>query len=249
MRDLAVAAYFTSKNDPQRRGHRYPADHWPLIKGWYEGLKRCGMHGMILHDMCSDHFVGTYTDEHLSFRRVTLGPYTTNVDRFFHYLDLFGTVIPGFDGHVLFTDLFDITFNHDPFAFMKRKGFPTYFGVFEQFSPTIRTMWNRQAYGDPYLLWDKPYLAATAFGGRALDVYGLLTHMREDFEKIDPRCNVDMVVLHKCAWTEIGEGRIFYGSPFTGNLKTGTYGDKDCVVHRRDQREDHGVKRSMKYEG
>lgn len=245
MPDLVVSAYFTTKEDPQRRGRRYPADHWPLIKKWYEGLLRCGLRGLVLHDGCSEKFVRMYSNDHLAFHKVELGNYTTNVERFFHYLDLFdsGAVEIARDQYTLFTDLFDITFFNDPFKFMRARGKNMYFGVFEQFSPNLRERWNKEAYRDPKLLLDKPYLAATAFGGRNTTLHAFLENMIVDFLGINPKYNVDMAVLHKTAWTCLNAADMFYGAPFTGNLKTGAYTSNSCIVHLRSNREDHGVKK------
>lgn len=239
---LALSAYFTTKSDPQRRNKRYPADHWKLIEPWYIGLVRCGIRGVVLHDGCSEEFCSRHTDDHLSFHKVELGPYTTNVERFFHYHDYL-VDYPQDAGMVVCTDLFDVSFNQNPFDLISRRRERLFFGVFEQFSPNIRREWNRQAYGDPDLLYNKPYLAATAFGGFTLPVLELLGFMIKDFQGINPRHNVDMSVIHKCAWTHFEPDQIFYGSPFTGNLKTGAYRYNDCIIHLRHNREDHGVKR------
>jgi len=241
MKDYAVAAYLTTKGDPQRKGKRYPSDSDQLIAPWADGLRRCNMTGIILHDDCPQEFIERHENEHLTFRQVTPGRKVVNVDRFYHYLDLAREVSE--ESHLLFTDLFDVTFNNNPFPLMWNRPEKVFAGVFERFSPMARKNWSRQAYGDPYLRYDLPYLAATLIGGRADHMICLLVKMTRKFDTLRDSLIVDMPVTHNTIWENYPPDEVFYGSPLHGDLKGGHFKPVDCVIHLRDQREDHGIRK------
>jgi len=111
--NIVLTNYFATKKDPQR-GKLQAPHSFDKMKEWYNSLHKHDLSGVIFHDHLMSVFIDEYSTENLSFKKVQLGKYPLNCERFFHFYDYVKNHRSEID-NVLMTDLFDVDFWGDPF--------------------------------------------------------------------------------------------------------------------------------------
>ena len=89
-------------------------DSYELVREWAESVAVAKLKGVIFHNNLSDQTCAMYSNEHISFERITYDPqFNPNVFRYFVYRDYLAklTQVQG----VFVTDVSDVTLAQNPF--------------------------------------------------------------------------------------------------------------------------------------
>lgn len=228
--NVVLTAYFTGKNDPQRR-RRQPKNSYAKMSRWYESVVRERMNGVIFYDQLSRRFIAKHTHSRVLFRpyRLKTGR-SVNDERFkcwFEWLQDNPKV-----KNVFLTDLFDVDFLRDPFTLLS-SDYDLYccWGRTNIKSCSYTKARMRQAYSKVFYPGRRA-LNAGVVGGSRSNVMRLLSAMVQDFDTIRSTQNVNMGVLNRRAHDLFREDRIMVGPPlhsrFKGYEKDGDF----CIRHK-----------------
>ena len=112
MSDLILAAYLTSRSDPQRKP-RVPTDSFAYIRPWYTSMTRLGLTGSSCTPALRRPSSSATRPPGLASCARGRARGLTNDARFFAYQRLLGRVRAG---RVFLTDISDVTIVQDPFS-------------------------------------------------------------------------------------------------------------------------------------
>ena len=114
MQYLVLGCHITGVYDVNR--NTTLADNaYELVQGWAESVAAANVRGIIFHNNLTEETCATYSNEHISFERITYNPsFNPNVFRYFVYRDYLAkiTQVQG----VFVTDVSDVTLAQNPFV-------------------------------------------------------------------------------------------------------------------------------------
>lgn len=241
-REVVLTSYFTSKPDPQRAtktdAMRAEADSLDYIYPWYISMRQANLNGIVFHDSLSDSFIDAYSTPRIEFRKVSLGPYSLNDERFFVYRDFLKS---NSFTKVLMTDASDLFVKRDPFPLFSNPNI-LYVGSDDPRWPTIRSSsWARTksatmaresggqiALTEAFL--DMPLMNAGVIGGHYALLNIFLDAMCEVLKSINTISNHNMMAMHYVIHRLKLPTSV--GFPLTSCFKAFEINSKACIVHK-----------------
>jgi hypothetical protein len=228
-----LSSYFTGKPDPQRDIKIKP-DNPEYIQRWCDSIAKLDLRGIIFHNELSSNFTRSFANDNISFIRVKLGRYSTNDERFLHWLTYLKNTNYGYD-NVLLTDVSDVIFVRNPFDFMELTNFGLYFGQEQRVIGDNATMvkFMTEFYGG-VLYSDKRVLNAGTIGGKAGWIIKFLEYMETEIKRIGSLGNCNMSALNYTAYSKFKRSDFYAGRPFTSAFKAFESPDTtECyIVHK-----------------
>jgi hypothetical protein len=223
--NIILSNYFTSKIDPQRETVWERSGQYRNISGWVESIIKLKLNGIIFHDNLSDHFIQTYTNEYIQFI-----PYKVktmlclNDERFICWYE---HLKENQYDKVFVTDLFDVTFNKNPFDLITDE-FDIYAGIVDNERKVCDSpIWSipmQRIYGKLHYS-DKPLINAGVIGGNQSNMLKLFEAMVNDFNTYN---NVhgstyiwegDIPVFNKNLYDLFDKNKLLLGHPVTSEFK------------------------------
>ncbi len=195
-----------------------------LIYKWNNSRANNNLNGIIFYDNLSSYFIERYSNSSLRFikyeRKYNL---SINDERFICYFEYL--LKNRYHKYILFTDLFDVWFNKNPFDLIKNDDFD----IFVSHE-------NKRIYKSPFLIekmnliynsiYNEKYLMLNpgVFGGKYRNLMLLLFNISLDLILYNLPYNVNMAVFNKCCYnsyhdTEKSKLKIFSGFPLNSNFK------------------------------
>lgn len=216
MNNVILTSYFTTKPDPQR-GTQWNPNDFKLISGWIDTLNALGLRGIIFHDEPIGDCHGL-----IECRQYTLRSYlwSVNDERFLCWLEYLENH-PEID-NVFFTDLFDVTFNRDPFDLITND-YDLYVGCGAGFPKKIganKWLCNKMlsAYGQVYHA-EQCTVNAGVIGGTRENIMALAAYMVDEFRRLNSPDNINMAVFNRAVYDLFGSARVLIGPPVTSLFK------------------------------
>lgn len=197
---MIFTTYYTGKPNPQKTAKKAIPDDFEMIKGWWESIVKNKLQGCIFHDGLSREFVSQYQNENVRFIHV---PYisnrSVNDERFYVYLKYL-TQHPEIKW-LLCTDLFDVTFQKNPFEYINQKD-KIFIGSENTEVVNFSVIKNnaKRAYKKTSPWWDLLDVLtfnAGIVGGHRDIMLKLLRIMIQEFSCVDYKINANMFVLCK----------------------------------------------------
>ncbi len=235
---VILSTYLTSRRDPQGT-NAVARDRWDLVAPWAEGINRCGLRGVILHDGLSRGFIERL--ESLGIECVSCDPIpaTTHANnwRFRLAAEWVGS------HHVtaaFLTDLFDISVKADPFALLDQHH-DLWIGhepwTIGPDTPAGRWMLSRLrgTYGDDAGLLGRTILNAGITGGHRAPVLTLWWSLWNHLKRRGPdevRAS-DMAALNWYVERQTDPTRVWCrGAPLHSVFKAYQHDAPVCFVHK-----------------
>lgn len=242
--DYILAPYFTKKNNFSQHDSSYKkgvggsvADDFNLIKGWYDGVHKLGLHAVIFHNECSKEFVEKYTTDKIKFYFWDIENRPSyNDNRFYGYLKWIDEQKRGSINRILCTDLYDVEILRNPFEFMDAspncdlfcgeeiitKGSSSWM-IKKSVEMEYPTAKNNYSIGN--ILYN-----AGIIGGKVNSIRKLFVFMLEDFSNILPQYNANMCVFNKCV--ERLNYKVCSGSPFHNVFRSNVVDKFTYIKHK-----------------
>ena len=233
MANIILTSYFTGKPDPQRNVN-IKANDPGYISQWCKSIAAVGLAGIIFHNGLSKSFIKRFTSAAVSFKRVVLGAYSTNDERFLHWHAYLKSLKKKYE-YALMTDVSDVVFVRDPFQFMELTNFNLYFGQEQRIIGDNMTMvkFMTEFYGS-VLYGNKKVLNAGTIGGKFPAILGFLEHMGVEINRIGSLGNCNMSALNYVAYSKYKRSDFYAGRPFTSAFKAFEHPETtECyIVHK-----------------
>ncbi len=113
MQHLVLACQITGVYDVNRN-MTLADDSYELVREWAESVAAANLKGVIFHNNFSEETCAMYSNEYISFERITYNPaFNPNVYRYFVYRDYLANIAQ-VEG-VFVTDVSDVTLAQNPF--------------------------------------------------------------------------------------------------------------------------------------
>jgi hypothetical protein len=113
--NLILACLITGIYDVNR-STTLQEDDYGLVRAWAESLAKAGVKGILFHNGFSEETCRNYTNEYLSFVKITPDPrFNPNVFRYLVYLDYLEKLAHPPD-NIFVTDVSDVTLLNNPFT-------------------------------------------------------------------------------------------------------------------------------------
>jgi len=235
---VILTTYLTSREDPQS-GRRVAPDRWDLVAPWAEGISRCGLRGVILHDSLSSAFIARLQSLGIECVECEPVPATTHTNNWRYRLaaEWLGSQPVS---SAFITDLFDVAVKADPFS-MLRTDFDLWIGVepwrIDDTTPAGQWMLSRLngMFGGPGDLLGQQILNAGIIGGfRApllalwWEIWSLVSHRGPN-----PVVASDMAALNALVYRRLELHRVWRaGAPLHSEFKSYQHDAPVCFVHK-----------------
>lgn len=229
--DIILSNYFTTKNDPQRKKSR-EKDNPKLVYNWIKSLTDLDLKGIIFYDSLSDNFINKYSNNNVTFLKYNLKTnWSLNDERF---LCWFNYIIKNQNSYtrIITTDLFDVSFNKNPFELIKDKN-KLYVGcnsgrLIKNNSFIKKKMFK--IYKKIYYN-DKESVNAGVIGGYTNNISLLFKEMINDFYKYDLKMNMNMAVYNKKVY-DVFSKNLEIGYPFTSKFRKNEENGSYYIKHK-----------------
>ncbi len=229
--DIILTNYFTSKKDPQRK-KRWKSDDYKLIYPWLNSLSKLKLNGIIFYDLLSDEFINKHSNEYVKFIKYDIKTdWSLNDERFLCWYE-FIEKNKNFN-RIITTDLFDVSFNKNPFKLMKDKN-RLYLGcnnkrLIRNNDYVVKKMRN---------IYNKVYhenmlsVNAGVISGYRENIILLFDSILKDFYKYNLSINMNMGVYNKIIYDLFGKSKLTIGFPFTSHFKKNETGGIYAIKHK-----------------
>ena len=199
--DVILASWYLKQPDAQWKEptHVIPSKTYAYMKNFYETAKILNLHVIIFHDSLSISFVRMYETQRIIFIR-TDGPpdYISPQDwRFFQYKQFLRR--REFK-HIIFADISDTFFFHDPFYYMKNHNRNLF--ITRDVGTLQNNLWMRTKFKYCYNMTELknlPVYNDGVWGGKAPVVYEFLNCFVKILRKKKPYENCNMMAMNICA--------------------------------------------------
>lgn len=201
-KNVILAAWYLGQPDAQaaESTHFKPSNSYTYMRNFYESATFLDLPVIVFHDHLSPLFERAYTTDKFKFHRT--GPPPRHISpqdwRFFRFAE-FLSKEPLYD-NVIFADLSDSFFFHDPFAYMRDR--QEHLFITRDVGTLHNNMWMREKF-----LWcynisnlpNRPVYNDGVWGGKTPMVYEFLTCFTDHLEKKAPYENCNMMAMNVCA--------------------------------------------------
>lgn len=253
-KNFIMTTYLTSQGDPQRNRQKYPCT-FDKMKEFYNSIHRISRVNpfpvFIFYDECQPHFIKSHETQYIRFVKVDKNKFTRmspNDERFSvfeEFLENLKKEAPSasyIPDHVIWSDLFDVVVNKNPFEFMesyelevqgsgKNRKYFLYPGK-DNDRPSSRDWFNGRIRDCDWTNEFKPYLNAPLVnagvcGGTFDSILLFITKIKEELKtrKREKNCNMPAynLVLNRDFKDEFRTGPPFTSPFFENNSDTKYY--------------------------
>jgi hypothetical protein len=218
MYNVILTNYFTTKADPQKKQQQSNNDS-NLIAPWKTSLTSLRLNGIIFYDDLDRMLIKRNQSNFIKFRKYSLKTsWSLNDERFLCFYE-FLKINNDID-YVFITDLFDVTFNKNPFQLISDE-YDLYLGG---------TFNSRKIKDSKFInikmltVYDKVYhedmlsVSAGIIGGSRVNVLKLIERMVQDLTTYNTDRNINMGVVNKCVYDLFEPERLLIGSPVSSKV-------------------------------
>jgi hypothetical protein len=221
MSNCIVSCCFTSQPCPQRKRKVRVCPE--MMAGWCESIERLKLQGYILYDELPNETMNRFASDFVHFSHVCLDDSHCSLNdmRFFAYQEL----LDGWDlrDSFFFTDLFDVTIQHNPHPWMHEHGglaFGTEFPI--ERARYLAPGWIEGGLDIAFPGWERRIhpsshiVTAGLFGGMVPEVAAFLDIMCGLLQTVHlrlPDLNANMPCLQMVVRCLLGQEKVHFGPP------------------------------------